>query len=499
MYKLTCPAEKFNEENPDCKMILTLIKQHRNKIVPRIKKNLKYYEGKHKILGRTKSDKGAPNNKVVCNHAKDIADTATGYFMSSALTFRCSDEGMNLDKLTDAFDTGDVDEVDHDNALDMSRAGCAYEYVFAKPGTTILTSKSLDPCNTFIVYDDTIEENEMFAVYYDYVKDDTTGKFKYVAEILTNNYHHHMTLFNDGILSNTSDSESKEEHYMGEIPIILYQNNKDCIGDYEQQIPLMDAYNALTSDRVNDKEQFLNALLVLYGSRLADGAVDEDGASEVSKALKVLRDNGFLELPTDAKAEYITRTLDESSVETLRKALKEDIYTFSHVPNMADENFAGNSSGVAMEYKLLALENITKTKERYYTKGLKKRIRLYCNYLGMMNISANPSAIIPTFKRGLPKNLLELSQIISNLKGFVSKTTLIQQLPFVEDPEGEMASVEKENAEAMRQQQSLFGYQANTPMEGEDDESKDKGSDPFADRKTAESNRGKDSDKNDKK
>ena len=159
----------------------------------------------------------------------------------------------------------------------------------------------------------------------------------------------------------------------------------------------------------------------------------------------------------------------------MRKALKEDIYTFSHVPNMSDENFAGNSSGVAMEYKLLALESITKTKERYYTKGLKKRIRLYCNYLGMLNISANPTAIIPTFKRGLPKNLLELSQIISNLRGFVSRKTLIQQLPFVEDPEAEMESVKEENKEAVEQQQGLFGYQPNTPPEGdgEEDESED--------------------------
>ena len=52
----------------------------------------------------------------------------------------------------------------------------------------------------------------------------------------------------------------------------------------------------------------------------------------------------------------------------------------------------------------------------------------------------------------------------------------------------------------MKQQQALFGYQLNTPLEGEDDdENKDKGSDSFADRKTVESNHGKDSSKNDKK
>ena len=479
MYKLTYPVEKYDETALDKQIILTLIKQHRNKIVPPIRKNIKYYEGKHEILNRRKADKNAPNNKTVCNHAKDISDTATGYFMSSALTFRCSDGGMNLDKLTDAFDQGGVDETDHDNALDMSRAGCAYEFVFAKEGTNILSSKNLDPRNTFIVYDDTIEENELFGVYYNYVKDDTTGKFKFVADIVTENFRYHMTLFNDGSNLYTEDPE---EHHMMEMPIILYQNNKDCIGDYEQQITLMDSYNTSMSDRVNDKEQFLNALLILYGARLADNFEDENGVSEISKALKILKENGFLELPEGAKAEYIARTLDENGVETLRKAIKEDIYTFSHVPNMADENFAGNASGVAMEYKLLALENITKTKERYYTKGLKKRIRLYCNYLGMLNISANPTAIIPTFKRGLPKNLLELSQIIANLKGFVSRKTLIQQLPFVEDPEGEIDAVDEENAEAMKQQQQMFGYTANTPPE-EDYDGEDEGNGPVANRK----------------
>lgn len=468
MYKLTYPKEKYDEDNLNKEIILTLIKRHRYKIVPRIRKNIKYYEGDHAIKNRKKTNKSLPNNKVICNHAKDISDTATGYFMTSAITYRCSDEEMDIDALTDKFDFGNVDEVDHDNALDMSRAGCAFEYVFAKEGKNIVVSKNLDPRNTFIVYDDTIEENELFAVYYDVTKDDTTGKWKFIADVMTENKHYHMILFNDGSII---DTNLPEAHHMMEVPIIMYQNNKDCIGDYEQQIQLIDAYNVLMSDRVNDKEQFLNSLLILYGARLADDSYDED-ESEVSKALKVLRDNGFLELPTDAKAEYISKTFDEVGVETLRKAIKEDIYNASHVPNMSDENFAGNASGVAMEYKLLALENITATKQRYYTKGLKKRIRLYCNYYNMLRMSANPSAVIPTFKRGLPKNILELSQIVNNLKGSVSKKTLIQQLPFVEDPEAELESVEKENKEALKQQQSMFGsFNNDAPEEKEDENS----------------------------
>lgn len=459
MQKIIYSTESFDEDNLNLKDILKLIKRHKRDIVPTINKNLEYYDGKHKILDRTKTNKSIPNNKTVCNHAKDIADTATGYFMSSALTFNCTDKNMNIDELTDMFDKADIDEVDHDNALDMSRCGLAFEYVYAKQDKTELAVKNLSPTNTFIVYDDSIEENGLFAVYYNVVKDSVTRKQKYIADILTANKHYRLSLDQTG---NKAEILNTEDTYFNEIPIILYQNNKDCIGDYEQQISLIDAYNTLMSDRVNDKEQFLNSLLILYGARLADDAVDEQGVSEVEKALKVLKDNGFLELPEGSKAEYIAKTFDEQGIEVLRKALKEDIYTFSHVPNMSDENFAANASGVAMEYKLLALENITATKERYYTKGLKKRIRLFCNYSNLLSISANASAVVPVFSRGLPKNLLELSQIISNLKGFVSHKTLIQQLPFVEDPDGELERVEVENKEQIENQQRMFSQFNNT-------------------------------------
>ena len=117
---------------------------------------------------------------------------------------------------------------------------------------------------------------------------------------------------------------------MGTIPVIEYQNNKFRIGDYEQQISLIDAYNSLMGNRVNDKEQAIESILVLYGAQLADTE------EEAREAMQILREEGLLEMPADAKGEFLSNTLDENSVEVLRKALKEDIYTFSHVPNRTD-------------------------------------------------------------------------------------------------------------------------------------------------------------------
>lgn len=140
------------------------------------------------------------------------------------------------------------------------------------------------------------------------------------------------------------------------------------------------------------------------------------------------------------------------------------------IPCMSDESFGGNVSGVAMEFKLLGMENITKIKTRYYKKGLRKRVRIFCNYLALHGISIDPSGITMTFTRALPKNLLEISQIVANLWGKVSRKTLLSQVPFVDDVDEELKALETEEEENLKRQQEVFGLQDNTPPEQDSDD-----------------------------
>ena len=467
MKEFTIDGSTYDETQLNKTEINKLINQH-FRYAAKIKKNKRYYEGKHNILTRTKKTKNSANNKVVCNHAKDISDTATGYFMNSPISYSAYENAdkSTVDKLKEVFDKADVDDVDSDNALEMSICGVAYEYVFIKEDTTDIAIRNLESEHTFMVYDDTIEQNLLFGVYYYRFKDAITDKYCYRATVATENYIYNMILECSG--ENHRDIDEPFPHNLGNVPIIEYRNNKLKIGDFEQQISLIDAYNKMTSDRINDKEQFVEALLVIYGALLGDDS------EEVSEAMKILKENGFLELPADAKAEYIARTFDESGMEILRKAIKEDIYTFSHVPNLTDENFVGNSSGVAMEYKLLGLQMITNEKEKYYKKGIKRRIELISNFLNIKAVAINPGTVKITFTRNLPKNLNELAQMIANLSGKVSTKTLIEQLPFVEDAESEVAKVEEENEKAIERQQKMFAGQNNMSFsDGEKDEDSD--------------------------
>lgn len=461
MQLLTYPRVEFDEKNIKKELVVKLIREH-EKQLPRFKKLKKYYLGEHDILSKQRS-KNKPNYKPVCNHAKDIADTSTGYFMGNTISYSNS-EDTDIDELLIAFDNAEVDESDHDNALDMAIYGVAYEYVYARENENILDIKSLEVENTFIVYDDSIEQQPLFGVYYFKRKENKADTETYQAVIMTKQFVYSIVLEGKekGVIS-----DKPTPHNMGDIPIIEYKNNKYSIGDFEQQIGLIDSYNSLTANRINDKEQFIDSILVLYGARLGD---DEE---ESIKAMESLAEHKLLELHPEARAEYLSKTLNENEVETLRNAVKQDIYTFSHIPNLTDENFAGNSSGVAMEFKLLGLEMITKIKQRYYVKGLKKRIKLFANYLGLTQIAIDANSIIPNFSRSLPKNLLEISQIVSNLDGKVSQETLLSQIPFVEDPMSEIEKVNEEKQENIAQNQLMLTggeHIHNTPVGDEVDE-----------------------------
>ena len=181
-YKFTYPREKYDETSLDKNLILKLIMKHQAFIEP-LNKNKRYYDGKHSICERER-DKTATNFTTVCNHAKDISDTATGYFMGNAITYKNTGDA-DIEQLLVAFDKANVDDTDSDLALDMSIYGVAYEYVYAKEGDTILQTKTLEPEQTFVVYDDTIEQNELFGVYYYLRKDDVNDIGYWYATVCT--------------------------------------------------------------------------------------------------------------------------------------------------------------------------------------------------------------------------------------------------------------------------------------------------------------------------
>ena len=199
---------------------------------------------------------------------------------------------------------------------------------------------------------------------------------------------------------------SDQPHYFGGVPLVEYWNDEDERGDFEWVLPLIDAYDALESDRVNDKEQFVNALLVLTGCTLE---TDERGR----EPWRQLREDKALCLPdSQAKAEYLAKQMNEADVEVLRRALAGDIHKLSMVPDLSDESFAANASGVAMRYKLWGLEQLVNVKQRWFIEGLRQRLTLFAHYMELRGYPPLDAAKVEiALTRSMPANLLEQAQI----------------------------------------------------------------------------------------
>ena len=78
----------------------------------------------------------------------------------------------------------------------------------------------------------------------------------------------------------------------------------------------------------------------------------------------------------------------------------------------------------------------------YFKKALNERLELILDYF---NLNLVPLDIQKIFTRNTPENLVELSNVITNLHGVVSQESLISLLPFIEDTEAELKKIEKEN------------------------------------------------------
>lgn len=77
--------------------------------------------------------------------------------------------------------------------MELSIYGLAYEYVYVKENENDLVTKNLSAENTFMVKDDSIEERELFAVYYYVRKDDSgTSADHFRATILTSRYRYEL-------------------------------------------------------------------------------------------------------------------------------------------------------------------------------------------------------------------------------------------------------------------------------------------------------------------
>ena len=406
----------------------------------RLQKLHNYYIGKQNITNRTMSDSSKPNNKCVNNYPKYITDIMSAYFMGEPISYNSKDETL-LEAIKPIFNYNDEQAENAELAKDASIYGKSYELIYLDEDTNI-RFKKIDAVGAIPIYDDTLEGALLhFIRYYDNY-DLTTDSTYTTVEVYSRSYI--QTWRRD--LSSMKLIE-EQAHNFNDVPIIIYQNNEEELGDFENVVSLIDEYDKLISDAANNQDYFSDCFLVLKGLE----GTDADG-------IAAMKENRVLLLPDNAGAEWLTKGANNEEVESLKATIDENIHKFSMCPRMTDDNFASNASGVAMKYKLMGLENATSKKERAFKKGIQRRIELICNILYILGTTYDYRAIDMVFSRNIPANLLEVADVLSKVGHLLSKETQVALLPIDID-----YSIEKERLKNEEQE----GYSINFEDTGE--------------------------------
>lgn len=421
--------------------------------LPNLQKMEDYYSGKHNILNKKNRTIDKEDAKLIHDYPGYITTIATAYFLGKPISYSLQDDKLKKDfeKLSEYLSTEEEQQENFEHSENCSIFGKSYELWYKNADNTI-GNAVVDPRDCFILRDNTVKKEITAAVRWDKTKN-KEDKWVYKLEVYDS-----TTVTTYEFLS---DSDKKEVpnikgvtklHGFNQVPIIEFLNNKRAFGDFKKVVSLIDGYDEAASTSIDDMTDFTDALLVLTNV----GGTDKE-------TLKKIKEDKLMLIDDDGDAKWLIKQVNDSYAQNNKNRLNQDIHKFSMIPDMQDKEFSGNSSGVALGYKLLALEQLAAQKEMHFKKAINQRLQLMIDF---HNLKIKATDIQKVFTRNVPKNLVEAADTAQKLQGIVSHETILSILPFIEDAKGELEKIKaEEDINAEKDMNTPIGVGANGSKE----------------------------------
>ena len=400
-----------------------MINRFRVEVQPKLERYKNYYDGIQAILNKSYSDSSKPCNRTVINYCKNVVDSYCGYIATPGHISYRSDE--DIEEVMDILRYNDHQAEDADLLLSACIYGVTSELMYID-STGKVRFRLINPTQCFGVYDDSLTGDLMYFVRM-YKASDWDNSDLYNVDVYSDYDVKHYTMhgMNGGL-----KYVSEEPHYFGQCPanIFYLQDEKsifDCV------INLQDAANELLSSEIDDYSAFVDSYLVLQG-------VDADNDDIAS-----MKENRVLLIPEGATAQYLTKSANDAQVENILKRIHEGVYRVAQCPDFSSESFVGGvSSGIAIQYRLTGMETRAGKIEAEMKKALQRRIEIICSIASLKLGEEVFRDIEIEFKRNIPEDITSTINLVNALKGTVSDSTLLGQIPFINDVNAEIEAVQ---------------------------------------------------------
>jgi SPP1 family phage portal protein len=424
---------------PSAKIIKIIIDSHKAEASAMITAYERYCARKVPIFERKLADLAKVNNKVANNFLKKIVDTKAGYYASKIvyqLDKNRYDEKTYNDSsiaLQDFLIRSKAAKLDSQTAKMAGVCGYSVKILYIDNGE--LACDYLNPWEC--VFLSGSEQPEYCLRYYTVKQIDESGNVKDKLKV---EFYDQSNVYKFLSTENGFVFESAVGHLFDGLPVIQYKNNQESAPDCDASvISLIDAYDIVISDSVNDLEQLSNAYLALIGMSL--------GANETERTemVKRIKQGGAFELPEGADAKFITKNINDTFIQNMLNRIEQNIFSFASSVNLNDQNFASNSTGVAMKYKMLGLETVSMLSENEFKGSTYDLFRVASSFWKIKGYNISHLDIYIEMKRNFPLDIQTEATANAMLKGLVSERTRLSLLPFIDDVDYELAQMAEDN------------------------------------------------------
>lgn len=407
---------------PDAEALGAAVGEFLRTVRPERQRLYDYYRGEQSV-DKGETVRGRPNNRLRAPFPRYITEVHTGYFLGISPTLAYGDAaaGAHYAALSRTLS---LPHLYFDIGRDMSICGVGFALVWAeRSGVRVCRC---DPCDCFAIRSSEAGSPLLATVRLFAGREGELRGVLYTPE--------HLVSF---VWSGGSVTlGTAEKNLLHTIPLLPFYNNCQGTGDFEMVTGLVDAYNLLLSGAMDDMQSVANAFLALYGMQ---GTTQKD--------IEQANRTRILALSEGGRAEFVVKNLNHEALGQLEINLRRSILQLSMTPDLCDEHFAGNSSGVALQYKLWGIEQVRAAKERTFTDGMGTLLAALAAGERLLGCGVDLRGGEMTFYKNLPQDYAALVKTLLSLSPLLSKRTILENLPWVADVQEELKRKTEETDE----------------------------------------------------
>lgn len=334
-----------------------------------------YYRNIHPIATRTKEVRPEITVNTAVSHATEIVDFKSGYLVGEPIQYVnrgiTEDASEAINELNGFMFAEDKASKDKELSDWMHVCGTGYRMVYpnqdeaADEDDAPYRIYTLDPRTTGVVYWSGLGHKPVLS--FSWVLTEEHGA---ILSAYTDNAYYELVGWN---------IVKEEYHYINHLPIVEYPLNNARMGAFEPVLPLLDALDRVTTDRLEATEMFVQALMVFQG-------VDID-----SNDFAALRQQGAIKVPVEGDVKYLISELNQAETQTLVDHLYHTILTICGMPTVAESGTSdsSNNGAVILKNGWQGAEARAKDAEMHFKRAERQVLKVVisiCDVLGKLSL-----------------------------------------------------------------------------------------------------------------